>query len=602
MISMKKRFENKTRIRINLIGPSHERKAELISSLGKKGTFTNYDKAKNNAFSTEVLYSCPKNNFVKVYLDFEKKDKALFNVRKSILHLIDEAFMEEVKENTADENEHEFYKTFIRILEKQNKAERVNKHIKNVLEGIDFNKLFNDLSKVNKGDNIEEKDELIWKSYFGELENKLKRMYDESVAELSKYYTHNEEGCIYENLEENEEMFFNDNFEGLQELLYDKNNIYDFILKRAYIEVPALKKEYENSIFIDYNSKNTNHNTACDITDIVSEDYKSLFMILSDFDNAGFYLANINDSVNRITIEKRIFCVLDIGNRGEDAIDNSSADIVDAEIEKVSKLLGIKDNRIIVTKNLMDIDKNTLKQLTANNSFMKLFKLMKAQSVRLIRPIKIKNAYNDNIISISLNQKRMSVQSLMDMLYERYNGYLVDLWRGIIRQESNSDKSKKYYYNCVRNIIKNRKDDFKEFKCEDKGVINYNRDIDFSITHGDYNDSKKIVTMLVDYGYHTVGFNSRENKILVTVNGDISKEDKENLIELIKGRLEETAVNCFENAFLLDISRKKFKVNSLKNCLEVEKSITIEDFYNAFEKVFKKMSENIERYELSLVE
>ena len=108
--------------------------------------------------------------------------------------------------------------------------------------------------------------------------------------------------------------------------------------------------------------------------------------------------------------------------------------------------------------------------------------------------------------------------------------------------------------------------------------------------------------MLVNYGYHTVGFNSHENKILVTVNGEISKEDKENLIRLIKGRLEESAVKYFENAFLMDISRKKFNVNSLRSCLEFEKSITIDDFYNAFKEAFKKMSENIERYEVSFIE
>ena len=58
--------------------------------------------------------------------------------------------------------------------------------------------------------------------------------------------------------------------------------------------------------------------------------------------------------------------------------------------------------------------------------------------------------------------------------------------------------------------------------------------------------------MLVNYGYHTVGFDSNENKILVTVNGEISQEDKENLIKSIKGRLEESAINYFESAFLME--------------------------------------------------
>lgn len=73
---------------------------------------------------------------------------------------------------------------------------------------------------------------------------------------------------------------------------------------------------------------------------------------------------------------------------------------------------------------------------------------------------------------------------------------------------------------------------------------------------GDYTDSKRILKMMVDYGYQTVGFNPNENKILVSVNGEISKEDKEKLIKSIKGRLEENAINYFESAFLANISRK----------------------------------------------
>ena len=124
--------------------------------------------------------------------------------------------------------------------------------------------------------------------------------------------------------------------------------------------------------------------------------------------------------------------------------------------------------------------------------------------------------------------------------------------------------------------------------------------IDFSLRSGDYNDSKKILKMLVNYGYHTVGFNSNENKILVNVNGEISKEDKDNLIKSIKGRLEESAINYFENAFLMDVSRKKFNNNSLYKALESEKNITIDDFYSAFKEIFKKMSENILRYEVCI--
>ncbi|MGN0144511.1 MAG: hypothetical protein ACI398_05970 [Clostridium sp.] len=598
MISMKKRFENKAKIRINLMGSHNSRKSSLIFNLGKKGVFMNHNSIQNNVFSTEVLYSSPNSNVVKVYFDFEKKDEVLSNVRYTILHLIDEAFMDELKKIEADGSKIQFYQSVIQAIKNKSyiNFSSIDSYInmEEIFKKIDFNRLFDDLSNIKIGDNIEEKDELIWKSYFSGFEQYISSIYDEFMNEISKYYIHCEEGCIYDNEGKDDTCFFNENFMSLEKILYEERNICAFMIRRMYIEVPAVRDEYWNSVFIDFNSRNLNHNTAYDIADIVSEDYKSLFIIISNADNAENYLSSINNSVNRITIEKRVFCILDIDNMENLNSDNQKNNYIKDLKNKASALLNIKENRVIVTHKLMDIDKD---------SFLNLYKQIKRQAVRLAPQIKIKHSYPKNIINISLNQDRMSVQSLMSMLYDRYNGYLVDLWRGIIKQESsNYNRNKKYYYNCVKNVIRNRKDDFKSFRCEKKGFINYNRDIDFSITHGDYNDSKRIVEMLVDYGYHTVGFNSRENKILVSVNGEISKEDRENLIKLIKGRLEESALKYFEDAFLVDMGKKKFKLNSLKNCLEVEQSVTIDDFYNAFEKVFKKMCENIERYELCLVD
>ena len=106
--------------------------------------------------------------------------------------------------------------------------------------------------------------------------------------------------------------------------------------------------------------------------------------------------------------------------------------------------------------------------------------------------------------------------------------------------------------------------------------------------------------MLLNYGYRTVGFNSHENKILIKVNGEISKEDKIKLINSIKGRLEESAVTYFENAFLMNVTNKKFTRNNIDLALETEKNITIDDFYSAFNEAFKKMSENIERYDINI--
>ena len=45
---------------------------------------------------------------------------------------------------------------------------------------------------------------------------------------------------------------------------------------------------------------------------------------------------------------------------------------------------------------------------------------------------------------------------------------------------------------------------------------------------------------------------------------------------------------------------KNLMTNSLYKALECEKNITIDDFYSAFKEIFKKMSENILRYEVYL--
>lgn len=614
MSSMKKVFENETQTRINLIGPSKSGKSTLISKLAKQGIFDGQNRIESNLFPTEVLYSSPRHNYTKVYLDFEEKDKFIYRVKKVILNLIDEVFMEELKNNDMKINNLNFdcklediayNKIKLSLIRMFNKVS-----ISGIFKNIDFHKLFIDLSKINRNDNLEERDKFIWKEYFSDFQSELETYYDKCMEKLLKCYAHDEEGCKYEN-EYNDheysdyeysERFYNSNFKQLLTLIYGSKESCGLIIKRAYIKVPASKNEYSRSIFIDYSNEDINSHIASDILNRVSEDYKELFILVGSWSDGISDLFNIRDYVNKITLEKRVFCILNKFDLYRNNIQITKSDTIDTIKHKTSNLLGIKENRIIVTERFMDIDKNTLEILQSDNDFTRLLKLIKMQSQHLSKPIKIRNYSKNNVISISLNQERMSVQALMNMLYDRYNGYLVDLWNDMIKHEKDDDKRKKYYYNCVRNVIKNRKDDLKGFKCEKNGFINYNKSIDFSITHGDYNDSKKIVEMIVNYGYHTVGFNSHENKILVTVNGEISKEDKENLIKLIKGRLEESAVKYFENAFLMDISRKKFNVNSLKSCLEVEKSITIDDFYNAFKEAFKKMSENIERYEISLID
>ena len=149
--------------------------------------------------------------------------------------------------------------------------------ISDIFKGIDFNSLFSDMSKVNRNDDLEEKDEFIWRVYFNTFEYSLNTMYDQWIIKLSKCYLHDDKGCRYENQNESRE-FFNSDFNELIEIIYSGRSSCGLIIKRAYMELPADKNEYTRTIFIDYNNKNLKRNIASDILERVSEDYKELFI------------------------------------------------------------------------------------------------------------------------------------------------------------------------------------------------------------------------------------------------------------------------------------------------------------------------------------
>ena len=154
MSSMKKVFENETQTRINLMGPSKSCKSTLISKLAKRGIFDEQDRIENNLFPTEVLYSSPRDNYTKVYLDFEEKDEVIYRVKKAILNLIDEVFMEELKNNDIKAMDFNFDGKFESIADDKIKLPLMrmfNKvSISEIFKNIDFDKLFNDLSKLNR--------------------------------------------------------------------------------------------------------------------------------------------------------------------------------------------------------------------------------------------------------------------------------------------------------------------------------------------------------------------------------------------------------------------------------------------------------------------
>lgn len=622
MKNIKKKFENETKTRINVMGSDNSEKTSLQRMLVKQGVFDGTDFANDNTFPSEILCSSTKSNIISVYLSIKKKEEILKDIKEIILKSVYEASLNFENENIENNEEKEvgkFKEDYIAILNKYselslNKFYEVD-NIERVFELIKFNELLNEVKKINYIDDkeiIDDKDDFLWGKYFNEFQINLKKQYCKWMKKISKYYADNEDGHEYINEEQDFiNKYSNQNFNSLCKILYGAKSSCALMIERAYIEAPSSKEQFSGNVYIYYDKDIQYKNIAQIIENRIGEDYKELFMILAKCSEEIEYFLKFKENINNVTLNKRIFCILNgfDSYRRQLLIDehivssfSSEGNLVDTIKFNVSKKMGISNEKIIITEQFKDIDKNTLKTLNTNNDFLQLLKLIKQESENVGKVIKIKTSNKEKIISISLNQERMSVQALMGMLYERYNGYLVDLWNKIIEGEESRKDHEKYYYSTIRTIIRNRKDDYKEYKHVYYENFNQNSKniIDFSLRSGDNNDSKKILKMLVDYGYHTVGFNSNENKILVNVNGEISQEDKNNLIKSIKGRLEESAINYFESAFLMNISRKKFNDYSLYKALECEKNITIDDFYSAFKEIFKKMSENILRYEVYL--
>lgn len=618
MGNIRKRFENETKVRINILSSFDYGKLNLQRILIKPEIFEETCFVNDNddtIFPTEILCSSPKSNTITMYLCIKKEKEVLKEIKKNILQYVYEAYVDLINYNANDntsnnDNKIDVYKrTFCSQLRKSEitsfkKFYEIG-NTEKILEKIKFSELIIELDKINQIDNqeiLKDRDDIIWKNCFSDFQVSIKKQYEKWLKRISKYYSENEDGYEYINEEKDfTGKYYNGNLSNLCKILYGANSSCALMIERAYIEAPSSKKEYSGSVYINYN-KTHKYNMARFIENRVCEDYKELFLLILKSSKDLRETEILKESLNKITLDKRIYCILEeFDNYKElslkDTDKNVSLNLIDSLKINVSNKLGILQDRIIVTKYFKDIDKNKLTSINTNNDFLKLLTLIKSESEKLAKVIKIKSKDKENIINISLNQERMSVQALMGMLYERYNGYLVDLWKKIIE----SEEHKKYYYGTIRTIIRNRKDDYKEYRyvCVNNNK-SYKRIIDFSLRRGENNDSKKILKMLVNYGYNTIGFDSNENKILINVNGEISQEDKENLINSIKGRLDESAINYFENALLIKVSKKKFRTNSLYKALEVEKSITIDDFYTAFKELFKKMSDNILKYEVYL--
>lgn len=613
MNSLKRKFENETKTRINIMGPDCLEKNYFKRMLIKQGVFDKIDWKNDDSFytfPTEILCSPISNNNVNVYLNLKKEKELFKEIKENILKSIYEASInindiDSNKEQVIKNYKQEFIYTLSNFYESSLNKFFKKDSIKDLFSSINFEGILKELKRADYIDEegvLDEKDELIWEVFFKEFQIDFQRQYHQWRKGIFQYYNDQEEG--YEYINEGlgkQENYLNEYFYKLCEILYGSKYSCALMIERVYMEVPSSKEQYSGNVYIYYAKDNKYKTISQCIEKCISEDYKELFMILAKSSEELECFFNIKEDINKVTLSRRVFCILNNFNSNTNRLFNEQSklgieNVIGILKFNISKKTGICADKIIVTKNFCDIDRTSLKVLEINNDFLDLLIKVRKESEDIGKTIKIKASSKEQIINISLNQERMSVQALVGMLYERYNGYLVDLWNKIIEGE------KKYYYSEIRTIIKTRKDEYREYKhmpYENSNKKQKNL-IDFSLKSGDYNDSKKILKMLLNYGYHTVGFNSNESKIIVSVNGEISSEDKQKLIKSIKGRLEENAINYFENAFLVHVSENKFNQNNLYKALEAEKNITIDDFYSAFKEVFRRMSENILRYEVLL--
>ncbi|MVX65073.1 hypothetical protein GKZ28_15390 [Clostridium chromiireducens] len=617
MRNLKMKIEKETKTRINIIGSANSYKKMFLASIIKPRILFEKDSIDLNtpvSFPTEILCSASENNNIVIYLALKNEENLISELKDNILKALHETYSK-IDVINEDENsilkniEKRFQDNFIEILNKfygisLSKYYGIDDIMSEMNEDIDFTELFEQIKKLNDLKDIsEEKDDYIWELYFNKLEISLKNQYYKWSQLISKYYIHRDEGYEYINEDqENSNNYINKDLENLCKALYGIRSSCSLMIDRVYMEIPSKKEQFSGVVFIDYLQSTKCNNLTRLLEERICEDYKEVFLFNIESNKDINSLSVLKEKISSETLNNRLFCIITDGSYVKEQIlkfkekwiNNDFENLTDLLKSDVSKKIGISKDKIAGTMQLNELHKDSLENSCTNSDFIELVKLIQKESESYRRTIKIKSKNKENIINISLNQERMSVQALVSMLYERYNGYLVEVWNGVISNRRNCVSC----YSKNKIIIRNRKDNYQNYiLCcdeEEKHII------DFSLKSGDNKDSKKILKLLLNYGYNIVGFDSTENKIIVNVNGEISKEDKEKLVKSIKGRLEESAINYFENSFLMEVTKNKFNTNNLHKALEIEKNITIDDFYSAFQEAFRKISDNILRYEVIL--
>ena len=187
-------------------------------------------------------------------------------------------------------------------------------NIEKIFESIKFNELLNEVKKINYINNqeiIEDKDDFIWEKYFNEFQMNFQKQYCKWMKMISKYYVDNEYGHEYINEDQDFiNKYSNKDFYSLCKILYGIKSSCALMIERAYIEAPSSKEQFSGNVYIYYAKDTQYKNIAQIIENRISEDYKELFMILANCSEDMKYFSKFKENINKITLDKRIFCIL----------------------------------------------------------------------------------------------------------------------------------------------------------------------------------------------------------------------------------------------------------------------------------------------------
>ena len=94
MKNIRKKFENETKTRINIISADSSRKINIQQMLVKQGIFNIKEFSSGDSFNyfpTEILCASTKSNIISIYLSIKKSDDIFKDIKEIILKSVYEA-------------------------------------------------------------------------------------------------------------------------------------------------------------------------------------------------------------------------------------------------------------------------------------------------------------------------------------------------------------------------------------------------------------------------------------------------------------------------------------------------------------------------------